>query len=103
MTEKGKDRIWGLIGSLVVSTIVVYMGFYFNSSRADNLNIDARIDKKLDVIRYEKDWEQSNARFHRIETYQQRDRETYIQQVSEINTHILYIREYIEDIKKSKR
>lgn len=100
MSEDMKGKITILILSSIINIVVVYFAFSLNTRWADDTETAKRIDGKLDVTRYEKDCERNEVRFERLEAGQQRDREVYIEEVTEIKTHLLYIRRAIENGKR---
>jgi len=96
MTEKQKDKIQNLAASLIVSTIIFFVGFSFTNKREDNKELVNELRGKLDIIRYERDCEIKELRIKGIEQEQAK-----INQINaELTTHILYIRESIDEIKR---
>ena len=70
MTEKAKDRVITLSGSLITSIIVVLVGFSLSAKREDNKDLIYKIDRKVDKIEFEQKCEQIDSRMTTIETIQ---------------------------------
>lgn len=70
MTEKSKDRVVTLTGSLITSIIVVIIGFSLTSKRADSKELEIKINSKVDRVDFNKKCEQVDLRITTLETSQ---------------------------------
>jgi hypothetical protein len=50
MNQKTKDRLTNLIGSAVIATLTVILGFSLNAQREDSIDIDKKFELKADKL-----------------------------------------------------
>ncbi len=72
MTERNKDKIFGVAASMVTSIIVVFISFTLNSNRTDAKELDQRLNAKVDKIEFKEHQEANNKRFESVESRQEK-------------------------------
>lgn len=70
MTEKQRDKVITFSGSLIISIIVVFVGFGLDSNRANSKEINQKIDSKVDKSVFEKKCDENDKRITTLEKSQ---------------------------------
>jgi hypothetical protein len=103
MTERGRDKIITISTSFITSMIVLFVGFSMNSNRADGIELKKEIQSKVPISIYEADCQKNDTRLLKLESVQIEDRQKFIQSVSAIETHLIWIRQELEEQRKARR
>lgn len=70
MTEKSRDRVVTLTGSLIISIVTVMVGFSLGATREDSKEFTRKFDGKLDKTEFAKECSSINARITNVEKVQ---------------------------------
>ena len=70
MTEKSRDRVVTLTGSLIISIVTVMVGFSLGATREDSKEFTRKLDGKLDKSEFNTECSSINARITNVEKVQ---------------------------------
>lgn len=70
MTEKSRDRVVTLTGSLIISIVTVMVGFSLGATREDSKELTNKLDGKLDKSEFNTECSSINARITNVEKVQ---------------------------------
>ena len=70
MTEKSRDRVVTLTGSLIISIVTVMVGFSLGATREDSKEFTRKLDGKLDKSEFNTECGAINARITNVEKVQ---------------------------------